>query len=123
MRISDWSSDVCSSDLRVRFHGLDYAPVADFGLLKAAWEAADQRDDVTAWTGLIFSSDQFYSSRPELMEPMVEHGALAVEMEASALYPLAALPDRCALAICTLSDPLVPREPPHSPQLNTPPRS
>src|SRR3546814_5134129 len=108
---------------RVRFHGLDYAPVADFGLLKAAWEAADQRDDVTAWTGLIFSSDQFYSSRPELMEPMVEHGALAVEMEASALYPLAALPDRCALAICTLSDPLVPREPPHSPQLNTPPRS
>src|SRR3546814_12088928 len=111
MRISDWSSDVCSSDLRVRFHGLDYAPVADFGLLKAAWEAADQRDDVTAWTGLIFSSDQFYSSRPELMDPMVEHRALAVEMEASALYPLAAAADRRALAIRPVPDPLAPGAP------------
>ena len=26
---------------RVRFEGLDYAPVADFGLLRAAYDAAD----------------------------------------------------------------------------------
>ena len=32
----------------------------------------------------------FYNPRAELMKPMVEHGVLAVEMEASALYTLAA---------------------------------
>ena len=92
---------------RVRFHGLDYAPVADFGLLRAAYDAARARDDVTAWTGLIFSGDQFYAPRPELMEPMVEHGVLAAEMEASVLYTLAAKYGRKALAICTVSDHMV----------------
>lgn len=92
---------------RVRFHGLDYAPVADFGLLRAAYDAATAREDVTAWTGLIFSGDQFYNPRPELTDIMVEHGVLAVEMEASALYTLAAKHDRKALAICTVSDHLV----------------
>jgi len=92
---------------RLRFHGLDYAPVADFGLLRAAYDAAQGRDDVTVWTGLLFSGDQFYTPRPELMQPMVEHGVLAVEMEASALYTLAAKYDRKALAICTVSDHIV----------------
>ena len=38
---------------------------------------------------------------------MVEHGVLAVEMEASALYTLAASYGRRALAICTVSDHMV----------------
>ena len=38
---------------------------------------------------------------------MAEHGVLAVEMEASALYTLAAKYDRRALAICTVSDHIV----------------
>ncbi|WP_067431227.1 purine-nucleoside phosphorylase [Nocardioides jensenii] len=92
---------------RVRFEGLDYAPVADFGLLRAAYDAAMAREDVTAWTGLIFSGDQFYAPRPEIMTAMVEHGVLAIEMEASALYTLAARHGRRALAICTVSDHLV----------------
>jgi purine-nucleoside phosphorylase len=92
---------------RLRFHGLDYAPVADFGLLAAAHDAASARDDVTAHVGLIFSGDTFYSPRPELMDPMVGHGVLAVEMEASALYTLAAAYGRQALAVCTVSDHIV----------------
>ncbi|GAB3265522.1 purine-nucleoside phosphorylase [Alteromonas gracilis] len=96
-----------SSMNRLRFHGLDYAPVADFGLLSAAYDAARVRQDVTAHVGLIFSSDSFYSPRTELMGPMVDHGVLAVEMEASALYTLAAQHDRRALAICTVSDHIV----------------
>ena len=92
---------------RVRFHGLDYAPVADFGLLRAAYDAAQRRDDVTTWTGLIFSGDQFYMPRPELYDPMVAHGVLGIEMEASTLYTLAAQYDRKALAICTVSDHMV----------------
>ena len=51
-----------SSMNRIRFDGLDYAPVADFGLLRAAADAAADRDDVHI--GLIFSKDSFYSARP-----------------------------------------------------------
>ena len=57
--------------------------------------------------GLIFSSDSFYAARPELTQRMVEYGVLAVEMEASALYTLAAKHGRRALAICTVSDHIV----------------
>ena len=39
--------------------------------------------------------------------PMVAHGVLAVEMEASALYTLAAAHGRQALAVCTVSDHIV----------------
>ncbi|WP_114422214.1 purine-nucleoside phosphorylase [Nocardioides houyundeii] len=90
-----------------RFGGYHYAPVADFGLLRAAHDAAQARDDVRSHVGLIFSSDSFYSSRPELMKPMVDHGVLAVEMEASALYTAAAAHGRRALAICTVSDHMI----------------
>jgi purine-nucleoside phosphorylase len=56
---------------------------------------------------LIFSSDSFYSPRPELTTRMVGYGVLAVEMEASALYTLAAQHRARALAICTVSDHVV----------------
>jgi purine-nucleoside phosphorylase len=96
-----------SSMNRLRFHGLDYAPVADFGLLRAAHDAATERPDVTTHVGLIHSIDSFYSPRTELVQPLVDHGVLAVEMEASALYTLAASYGRRALAICTVSDHIV----------------
>jgi purine-nucleoside phosphorylase len=96
-----------SSMNRLRFHGLDYAPVADFGLLRAAVDAAEGRDDVTSHVGLLMSGDTFYNPREELVTPMVEHGVLALEMEASALYTLAASYGRKALAICTVSDHIV----------------
>lgn len=57
--------------------------------------------------GLIFSSDSFYPTRPELAARMVDYGVLAVEMEASALYTLAAKHGRRALTICTVSDHIV----------------
>jgi purine-nucleoside phosphorylase len=97
-----------SSMNRIRFEGLDYAPVADFGLLRAAYDAsAAHADGAGVHVGLIFSSDSFYSPRPELTARMVDYGVLAVEMEASALYTLAAKFDRKALAICTVSDHIV----------------
>jgi purine-nucleoside phosphorylase len=96
-----------SSMNRIAFHGLDYAPVADFGLLRGAVEAAEARRDTTFHTGLLFSGDSFYPARPELTATMVEYGVLAVEMEASALYTLAAKHGRRALAVCTVSDHIV----------------
>jgi purine-nucleoside phosphorylase len=91
---------------KIAFEGLDYAPVADFGLLRAAVDIAEQRGS-TYHVGLLFSSDSFYAARPELTGRMVDYGVLAVEMEASALYTLAAKHGRKALAICTVSDHIV----------------
>lgn len=97
-----------SSMNRHAFHGLDYAPVADFGLLRGAVEAAEERSGGSPFhVGLIHSSDSFYAARPELVDPMIAHGVLAVEMEASALYTLAARHRRRALTICTVSDHIV----------------
>jgi purine-nucleoside phosphorylase len=95
-----------SSMNRITFEGIDYAPVADFGLMRAAVEAAESHAARTH-VGLIFSGDSFYASRPELLTRMVEHGVLGIEMEASALYTLAARHGRRALAICTVSDHVV----------------
>lgn len=106
-----------SSMNRIAFEGLDYAPVADFGLLRRAVEAAEARAGASDGTsdgesfgvhvGLVFSSDSFYAARPELTRRMVDYGVLAVEMETSALYTLAAKHGRRALAICTVSDHVV----------------
>jgi purine-nucleoside phosphorylase len=101
-----------SSMNRIAFEGLDYAPVADFGLLRAAVAAAEARAlggsaVGTTHVGLLFSSDSFYAARPELVARMVDYGVLAVEMEASALYTLAAKSGRRGLAICTVSDHIV----------------
>ena len=97
-----------SSMNRITFEGIDYAPVADFALLRAAVEAAEAAGGGSRYhVGLIFSGDSFYASRPELMMRMVEYGVLGVEMEASALYTLAAKYGRKALAISTVSDHVV----------------
>jgi purine-nucleoside phosphorylase len=97
-----------SSMNRIRFDGLDYAPVADFGLLRSAYDVAQGLDlEHAVHVGLIFSSDSFYSPRPELTARMVEYGVLAVEMEAAALYTLAAQHGARALCVCTVSDHIV----------------
>jgi len=91
---------------RLRFDGLDYAPVADFGLLRAAADAADRVDSDVHY-GLIFSTDSLYNSRADLVARMAEYGVLAEEMETSVLYTLAAKYGRKALAVCTVSDHIV----------------
>jgi len=97
-----------SSMNRIRFEGLDYAPVADFGLLSAAVDAAEAAGlSAAVHVGPVFSGDSFYAARPELLTRMVEHGVLAIEMEASALYTIAAGFGRRALAISTVSDQIV----------------
>jgi purine-nucleoside phosphorylase len=95
-----------SSMNRIRFGGLDFSAVADFGLLVAAHDAA-VRHGVEVTVGNMFSADSFYSDRPELLATMVDYGVVAVEMEANALYTLAARRQARALAVCTVSDHVV----------------
>lgn len=82
---------------------VNYAPCADWGLLRAAVAAAEAKGSPTH-VGGIYSSDVFYAERPDLDEQMVRHGVLAVEMEAAELYTLAARHNRRALAVLTVSD-------------------
>lgn len=88
---------------RLRFEGLDFAPTADFHLLRSAYEKAEARG-IPVHVGQVFSTDTFYTERPEPVDRLVEYGVLAAEMEASALYTLASKFQARALAICTVSD-------------------
>jgi purine-nucleoside phosphorylase len=97
------SASTDSAMNRIRFEGLDYAATADFLLLRAAADAATAAS-VRAVVAPLFSADAFYSDRPELLMRMAEYGVVAVEMECSALYTLAAKYGRQALTICTVSD-------------------
>ena len=95
-----------STPSRTIFRELNYAPCADFGLLQAAWAAAQGRA-VKTHVGGIYSSDTFYDERPDIGEQMRRHGILGVEMEAAELYTLAARYQRRALAVLTVSDHLL----------------
>jgi purine-nucleoside phosphorylase len=89
---------------RMRFDGLiDYAPVADFGLLRAAVDVAERRG-VAMRVGPIAAADAFYNARPDLYQALADHGVLAVEMETAALYTIAAQFGARALTILTVSD-------------------
>lgn len=85
------------------FREFNFAPCADWELLAAAVKASESTGAKTH-VGGIYSSDVFYSERPDLDEQMTRHGILGVEMEAAELYTLAARHNRRALAVLTVSD-------------------
>lgn len=103
------TSSTLSTPSRGVFKELNYAPCADWGLLRAAVDAAEAKG-VSTHVGGIYSSDVFYDERPDLNEQMTRHGILAVEMEAAELYTLASRYGRKALAILTVSDHLLTHE-------------
>lgn len=89
---------------RIRFDGLiDYAPVADFGLLRTSVEAAERRG-IQMHVGPILAADAFYTDRPDLYDRLADYGVLAVEMESAALYTIAARFKARALTLLTVSD-------------------
>ena len=97
------------SPSRAIFREMNFAPCADFGLLTAAHQAA-QQIGVPVHVGGIYSSDTFYDERQDLTDLLQRHGTLCVEMEAAELYMLAARYQRRALAILTISDHLLTHE-------------
>ncbi|MEL7115071.1 MAG: purine-nucleoside phosphorylase [Pseudomonadota bacterium] len=91
------------------FREFNYAPTADYGLLRKAVDAAEAMG-VTPHVGGIYSSDTFYDERPDLNEEMTRHGILCVEMETAELYTLAARYGARALSVLTVSDHLITKE-------------
>ena len=84
-------------------HGEAYAPAADFGLTRALVDAADAAG-VAGRTGLVASVDVFYNTDADYAQRWRERGVLAFEMEASALFFLAARAGVQAACALTVSD-------------------
>ena len=84
----------------------DYAPTASSELLFKATETAKEKS-MRYFAGNIVSSDIFYNPDPTVNSRWAEMGALAVDMEAAALYANAARAGKKALTILTVSDQLV----------------
>ena len=91
---------------KCRFGGRDFAPAASFSLLKKAWELAAERG-WEAVVGPVVSTDMFYPENSEEWKLWAKYGVLAMEMETSELYTLAAKYGRECLSILTVSDHLI----------------
>ncbi|MBI5542875.1 MAG: purine-nucleoside phosphorylase [Deltaproteobacteria bacterium] len=85
------------------FAGMDFAPTADFELLRRAHQAV-ARCGATAWFGNVLTSDTFYSDDSPQWQTWIRHGVLAAEMETAALYTLSARFGARALSLLTVSD-------------------
>jgi DeoD family purine-nucleoside phosphorylase len=84
-------------------HGEPYAPAADFALTRAIVDAA-AKEGIAARTGLVASVDVFYNTDADYAQRWRDRGVLAFEMEASALFYLAAREGVAAACALTVSD-------------------
>jgi purine-nucleoside phosphorylase len=101
------SASTDSAMIASRFHGMTYAPTADFDLLRRAWDSATARG-FSVHVGNVLSTDTFYDvDAPEGWKLWARYGVLVAEMEAAALYAIAARHGVRALAALMVSDSLV----------------
>ncbi|MDP4083580.1 MAG: purine-nucleoside phosphorylase [Bacillota bacterium] len=87
---------------RLTFGGIDYAPAANFELLKKAYDAGIEKG-LSLKVGSVFTADMFYNDNAD-HEKWAKYQILALEMETTALYTLAAKYGRKALSVLTVSD-------------------
>ena len=96
------TSSTDSNMNRLTFGGVDFAPCANFDLLRKAYDAGLEKG-LNLKVGNIFTADSFYNDNAEL-EKWAKYQILAIEMETTALYTLAAKFNRRALSVLTVSD-------------------
>jgi purine-nucleoside phosphorylase len=88
---------------RLTFPGFDFAPCANFDLLKRAYDAAVEKG-LSVRVGNILTADVFYRESMDMVKKLGDYGVLAVEMETTALYTIAAKYGVNALSVLTVSD-------------------
>lgn len=94
-----------NSGINQQFFNIDFAPTVSFELLLKALKKAEELN-IQISAGNVFSSDNFYIRKIELYHLLAKFNVLAVEMETSALYTLAAEHKIEALAMLTITDSL-----------------
>lgn len=97
------SSCTDSNMNKLTFPGIDFAPCANFDLLMRAHEAGVKKG-LQVKSGNVLTADVFYRDSMDIVEKLASYGVLAVEMETTALYTLAAKYGVNALSILTVSD-------------------
>lgn len=95
----------CSDSMtnKLTFDKIQYAPISDFHLLANAYQAATA-NNISCQVGNIYSTDLFYLDDPNRYDNLINHKVLAVDMETSALYTMAAKSGVRALSVLTVSD-------------------
>src|SRR3546814_136118 len=96
MRISDWSSDVCSSDLRLSMPFLElslYARQADHARYEAALE------DIGALSVTLMDANADAADEQAILEPGVGETPLWAELLVTALFPAGYDPDLILAAL------------------------
>lgn len=88
---------------RLTFPGFDFAPCANFDLLKKAYEAGIEKG-LHVRVGNVLTADVFYRESMDMVKKLGDYGVLAIEMETTALYTLAAKYGVNALSVLTVSD-------------------
>ena len=99
-----------SSLNQLRIPGVNFSAGADVQLARAAHDASQAGQAGTGGTvhlGTVISRDHFYFTPKGQTEALATHGVLGVEMEAAALYGVAAEYGKQALAVLTISDHLL----------------
>ena len=94
---------------RARFGGFDFAATADFDML-TDWVRCAELMGADIRVGNVLTSDTFYHSSNDIYDLCRSLGILAVEMEAAALYRVAAEHRISALAAMTVSDHVLKQE-------------
>tara|TARA_A100001015_G_scaffold312295_1_gene417206 strand:- start:255 stop:974 length:720 start_codon:yes stop_codon:yes gene_type:complete len=94
---------------RARFGGFDFAATADFEML-TDWVRCAELMGADIRVGNVLTSDTFYHSSNDIYDLCRSLGILAVEMEAAALYRVAAEHRISALAVMTVSDHILKQE-------------
>lgn len=103
------TSSTDSSLNKIRFNGMDYSPTASFKLLQKAYVTALSMG-INPKVGNVLTSDTFYGDDPDAWKLWAKFGVLAIEMETSALYTIAAKYNVDALTILTVSDSMITHE-------------
>ena len=88
---------------RQLFGGYDFAPIADYKLLSEFVGYCQKKNQPVA-VGNVFSTDSFYHPDKKLECRLEAMNVLALDMEAAALYAIAAIHKKQALAVMTVSD-------------------
>ena len=88
------------------FGGADFAAIANFELLLKAYNVVKEKK-MQVHVGNVLSSDIFYSDNPDFWKIWAKYGILGIDMEATALYSIAAKYGVNALTILTVSDQII----------------
>lgn len=83
--------------------GVTLSLAASYPMLRGAVDEAN-RLGIDPHVGAVFTSDFFYSGRPDVIPALDAMGTLAVEMEAAGLFACAQASGKEALAVLTVSD-------------------